>query len=421
MGGVAALGDLAVLARGGGGADVALDTELLLTGLAVAALAAGVDHATDADPVADRVLGDLFADLRDDAGDLVAGHQGVGDRTPFTAGGVDVGVADAGVLDLDEDVVRADVAPLDGRRGQRSCRGGGGVGVNGEHASPVLVDVFSSLRDARGSVHSQTTSKRAVVVPADIAGDYFASGSCLGATSPWLSVDVEAAVGVPTAGAVPVVLRLPGQAPGIRDVQVAVRAALSAQAWSNQHQFVNLCKVLHLQQPLSNNLRVPGHHAGVVPATSPEGFGAGEVPDLFWPQGLALPARHVLDGQGPGGLELQDCLIVLAGERQHRHGRVRLCSVDTRSEFAAIVPQRLEGQVRAHMVGEDRAHPVHGGEVWPVLAGTEDEELRLFIDDRCCDEHRVRVPLGKAVAEERHELRDLPGKLGGHVCCQAPA
>jgi hypothetical protein len=73
------------------------------------------------------------------------------------------------------------------------------------------------------------------------------------------------------------------------------------------------------------------------------------------------------------------------------------------------------------MVGEDCAHPVHRGEVWPVLAGTEDKELRLFVDDRCCDQLRVRVPLGKAVAEERHELRDLPGKLRSHVCCQTPA
>ena len=54
------------------GADVALEAVLLLAGLAVLALAAGVDHAADADAVADLVLGDLGADLLDDAGDLVA-------------------------------------------------------------------------------------------------------------------------------------------------------------------------------------------------------------------------------------------------------------------------------------------------------------------------------------------------------------
>jgi len=70
------------------------------------------------------VLGDLGADLRDDAGDLVAGDEGIGDRTPVTAGGVDVGVADPGVLDLDQDVVRAEVSTLDGRRGEGCGRGG---------------------------------------------------------------------------------------------------------------------------------------------------------------------------------------------------------------------------------------------------------------------------------------------------------
>jgi len=65
VGGVAALGELAVLAGDAVGADVALDAELLFTCLAVAALAAGVDHAADADPVADCVPGDLVADLGD--------------------------------------------------------------------------------------------------------------------------------------------------------------------------------------------------------------------------------------------------------------------------------------------------------------------------------------------------------------------
>jgi hypothetical protein len=43
-----------------------------VAGEAVLALAAGVDHAADPDPVADLVLRDLGADLGDDAGDLVA-------------------------------------------------------------------------------------------------------------------------------------------------------------------------------------------------------------------------------------------------------------------------------------------------------------------------------------------------------------
>jgi hypothetical protein len=75
---------------------------------------AGVDHAAHADAVADPVGADLGADLGDDADDLVAGDDGEGLRAPVAVDGVDVGVADARVPDLDEDVVRADVPALDG-------------------------------------------------------------------------------------------------------------------------------------------------------------------------------------------------------------------------------------------------------------------------------------------------------------------
>ena len=132
VGGVAALGDGAVTVDGAVGAGVAGEAVLLLAGLAVDALAAGVDHAADADPVADGVLGHVGADLGDDAGDLVAGNQRVGLRAPVAADSVDVGVADAGVLDLDQDVVRADVAALDGGGDERLGRGRGCVCVDGK-------------------------------------------------------------------------------------------------------------------------------------------------------------------------------------------------------------------------------------------------------------------------------------------------
>ena len=65
---VAALGRLTVAADAVVGADhAAVVAVLLLTGLAVLAFAAGVDEAADADAVADLVLGDLGADLGDDA------------------------------------------------------------------------------------------------------------------------------------------------------------------------------------------------------------------------------------------------------------------------------------------------------------------------------------------------------------------
>jgi len=61
------------------------------------------------------VLGDLGADLGDGADDLVPDDLRVLDGAPVAADGVDVGVADAGEGDVDEDVLRADVPSLDGR------------------------------------------------------------------------------------------------------------------------------------------------------------------------------------------------------------------------------------------------------------------------------------------------------------------
>jgi len=73
-------------------------------------------------------------------------------------------------------------------------------------------------KSASGSVDEAAALSGAVVraetnvlVQVEIAGDYSASLSCLRATSPWLSVEVAATVGVPTAGAVPVVRRLPAR------------------------------------------------------------------------------------------------------------------------------------------------------------------------------------------------------------------
>ena len=103
--------------------DLTLEAVLLLAGLAVLALAAGVHEAADADPVADGVLRDLGADLADHAGDLVAGHHREQGLAPLLAGLVDVGVADAGVRDVDHHVVRARVAALDGAALERLASG----------------------------------------------------------------------------------------------------------------------------------------------------------------------------------------------------------------------------------------------------------------------------------------------------------
>ena len=59
----------------------------------------------DARPIADFELRDLAADRPNDADDFVAGNLGVALRPPIPPFLVNVGMADAGVLDLDEDVV----------------------------------------------------------------------------------------------------------------------------------------------------------------------------------------------------------------------------------------------------------------------------------------------------------------------------
>jgi hypothetical protein len=83
--------------------------------------------------VADLVLGDVGADGGDDARDFVAGNDRVLGETPLRFDGVDVGMADAGELDVDGDVVRAGVAALDRRLAQVPRLIGGGVRGNSAH------------------------------------------------------------------------------------------------------------------------------------------------------------------------------------------------------------------------------------------------------------------------------------------------
>jgi hypothetical protein len=129
--GVPALGDGAVAIDRAVGQHGAGQAILLVSAAAVLALAARVDHAADADAVADRVVGHLRADRADDAGDLVAGNGRVGHLAPLTAAMVDVGVADAAELDVDQDVTGTDVAPVDGQRDERLAGGRGAVGLRG--------------------------------------------------------------------------------------------------------------------------------------------------------------------------------------------------------------------------------------------------------------------------------------------------
>ena len=110
---VAALGGGSVVVFGVVGADEALGAVLLDVGLAVFAGAAGVDHDAYSGQVAYGELGDFRADGSDAADDFVAGDHGVDRTTPLVADLVDVGVADAGEEDFDDDVIGAGVAALE--------------------------------------------------------------------------------------------------------------------------------------------------------------------------------------------------------------------------------------------------------------------------------------------------------------------
>jgi hypothetical protein len=86
--------------------------------LAGGADAAAVDHAADADPVADLELRHIVADRRDHARDLVSGHQRIDGVAQVVLHDVQVGVADAREPDVDGHVVGAGIAAGEGVGGQ---------------------------------------------------------------------------------------------------------------------------------------------------------------------------------------------------------------------------------------------------------------------------------------------------------------
>jgi len=83
-----------------------------------------------ADAVAHLELGDAGANLRDGADELVTGNERVGHGTPLATGGVDVGVADARVSDVEVDLPLARFADVDL---QGVELGGGIVTAVGDH------------------------------------------------------------------------------------------------------------------------------------------------------------------------------------------------------------------------------------------------------------------------------------------------
>src|SRR3954468_1185586 len=116
------------------GRDETVLAVLLETLRARAAVLAAVDHAADADRIADLELRDVAADRSDLADDLVSRHARIERARPLGAHRVEIGMADAAIRDLDRDVARARFAPLDVDRFERLVGGVGAIGFDGHDA-----------------------------------------------------------------------------------------------------------------------------------------------------------------------------------------------------------------------------------------------------------------------------------------------
>jgi hypothetical protein len=96
-------------------ADLAI---LLLAFAAGRAAAAGIDEAADADDVAGLPFLHMVADLDHLADNLVARDHGEDRVVPLVLHLMNVGVTDAAIKNVNQNVVRARFAPLDGPRRQ---------------------------------------------------------------------------------------------------------------------------------------------------------------------------------------------------------------------------------------------------------------------------------------------------------------
>ena len=94
---------------------------------AVGADATRVDHHADAGQVSGFQLCDLGTDGEDAPDDLMAGNHGVDRPAPLVTDLVNIRVADAGIKDLDGDVVGAGFPTLKLKSFKRGANGLGGV------------------------------------------------------------------------------------------------------------------------------------------------------------------------------------------------------------------------------------------------------------------------------------------------------
>ena len=99
--------------EGEGGVTLAM---LLEAGFAAFALAAGIDQAADGGQIAFLEFADLRPNLANAADDFMTGNSRIGGwhkAGPLVAHGVQVGMAHAAVQNLDLNIRRAGLAPLE--------------------------------------------------------------------------------------------------------------------------------------------------------------------------------------------------------------------------------------------------------------------------------------------------------------------
>jgi hypothetical protein len=99
-------------------------TELFETGLALVAVAVGVNQAADRSKVAGLELSDCRADFGDTADDLMSGNAWIdsGYPAPLVTDLVEIRVADTAKKDFDLNIVFARIAPRDRHGGKRRFR-----------------------------------------------------------------------------------------------------------------------------------------------------------------------------------------------------------------------------------------------------------------------------------------------------------
>ena len=98
--------------------------------LAGRAFTAAIDHAANADEVAGLEFPHDATDCAHAADDFVTRNDGIDGAAPVVARGVQVAVADAGIEDVDNDVVGARRTGGEGKGRKRAAGRCGGVGAD---------------------------------------------------------------------------------------------------------------------------------------------------------------------------------------------------------------------------------------------------------------------------------------------------